>query len=39
MYHSPVARENLIPRVVVEPNVFLHSIALQTGGHALMQAD
>src|SRR3954471_5438986 len=39
MERSLVARENLISCVVVEPNVFLNSIALQNRGYALMQVD
>lgn len=39
MDRSHVTRENLIPGVVVEPNVFLNSIALQNKGYALMQVD
>ena len=39
MDRSLVARENLISCVVVEPNVFLNSIALQNRGYALMQVD
>lgn len=39
MDRSHVTRENLISGVVVEPNVFLNSIALQNKGYALMQVD
>ena len=39
MDRSQVKRENLIACVVVEPNVFLNSIALQNRGYALMQVD
>jgi intracellular sulfur oxidation DsrE/DsrF family protein len=39
MDRSHVTRENLISCVVIEPNVFLNSIALQNKGYALMQVD
>ena len=34
-----IARENLIPCVAVEHNVFLNSFALQNKGYACMQVD